>query len=79
MKYLFVFEDGTMKQQDKEPTDGDYQYVEQGSGEIIRFENGTFQRALVETTTEYSPEEDEDGVETEPEETVNVEWDDLES
>lgn len=67
MKYLHQFEDGSMNQTSAEPTQEELQQVAEGTNQILRFEHGVFEQAVVE--------EEEILVESEDEEDENPDYD----
>ena len=74
MKYLYLYEDNTMKEHNLETiSEEDLAASAEGLLDIIRFENGRFEQADVTAEEEdLTDEEEEEGVE--PEITYDLDW-----
>lgn len=67
--YLYIDEDGELRQTYITPSDADFQQVEDGTLVIVRMHEGKFQMLTAESSTE-DEESEEDGVEVE----LELEW-----
>ena len=74
MKYLYLYEDNTMKEHNLETiSEEDLAASAEGLLDIIRFENGRFEQADVTAEEEdLTDEEEEEGVE--PKITYDLDW-----